>query len=112
MPYIFSNILGAFAFNDDLHLIDKVLFRNNYGSNDKDNAIGILKSKYKGIREPEEKELGEILSYFKKKEFFPDFYKHNMNVTKEGLRNSVKDDLLIIQAIGSIGDLDKAIDML
>ncbi len=112
MAYIFSNILGVFVFNDDLHLIDKSLFKSNSGGKSKGSIEISLKNRHKGLKEPKEKELKEILAYFRKKEFFPDFYKNNIDMTREIIRSSVADDLLILQAVGSIEDLDKAINIL
>ena len=111
MKYIFSNLIGAFVFDESCNVKDKILFRNIDDYRNKDQHIVALLKRH-DAKKPEGKALAEILAYFKKKEFFSEFYHKNIAITKEGLRNSVAEDTLIVQAINSIGELDKAANML
>ena len=87
---LFKNILGNFQFNEELKLAGK---------------------EKKG-REPTEQELKKILAYFKKQQFYPDFCKNNLKITKKAISESVEDDQLIIQTINNIEELNKVTNIL
>ena len=112
MAFIFSNLVGAFVFDENFHVKEQIIFRNLSDYQNKSNTLSLLQSKYPDAKHPEGKQLSEILAYFKKKEFFHEFYRKNIDITRIGIRNSVAEDLLIIQAVGCIEDLDKAINLL
>ncbi len=97
--YYFQNILGSFVFDQQFNLIEK-------GSKEK------LLKKYKKLEEPEGKELVKVLEFFRDKKYFNEFYEKNVSLTKKGVKDSVTNDLLIIQTINSIEDLDKINNML
>jgi len=71
-----------------------------------------LFKKYGKLKEPEEKDIIKVLSFFKKNKFFPEFYKKNIRITRKSIKESVKNDLLIIQAIKNIEDIDKVSSIL
>jgi nucleolar protein 56 len=71
-----------------------------------------LFKKYPDAKQPGANELERILSFFKKQQFFKGFYSQNLAITKKSIKNSVKDDLLIIQAINTIADIDRVINTL
>jgi len=96
---IFTDILGTFIFNEHIRLLGK-------GSEKE------LEKKYKNLKKAEGKELEKILEFFKNKEFFDEFHKKNLELTKRSVKDSVKDDSLIIQAINNIDDIDKSINIL
>ncbi len=110
--FIFSNIIGTFVFSEQFTIFDKILFRNIDEYKNKGKAEGILKDKYKTLKGPEKKELMRILPVFNSKEFFPSFHRKNIELTKEKIRLSVKDDLLVIQAISSIEEINKVVNIL
>ena len=110
--FIFSNIIGTFVFSEQFTIFDKILFRNVEEYKNKDNTEIILKNKYKNLKVPEKNELTRILSAFNSKEFFPNFHKKNIELTKEKIKLSVKDDLLVIQAINSIEENNKVVNLL
>lgn len=110
--YLFTNILGTFIFNEHFNLLDKKLFKNIEQYSDKEKIEKEFSKKYTNLKQPERKELEKILLYFQNKEFFEDLYKKNMILTKAAIKDSVKDDLLIIQTINNIGDIDRAINTL
>ena len=110
--YIVSNVIGTFVFNEHFSLIDKKLFKNSEQYKDKTEVEKEFLKKYKNLKKPEGKELSRILLFFKERGYFREFYNRNMVLTKEGIKASVKDDLLIIQAISSIKEIDKLINIL
>jgi len=110
--YIFSNIVGTFVFNEHFSLLDKKLFKNSEQYHKKDEFEKEFSKKYKNLKIPEGKEIGKILEFFSKKEYFKVFYEHNMEIAKGAIKASVKDDLLIIQTISSIKEIDKSINIL
>ena len=107
--YIFSNIIGTFIFNEHFNLLNKKLFKNNEQKNKIEKEF---EKKYKNMVRPEGKELEKTLSFFKNKEFFNDFHKNNLELTKIAIKESVKDDILIIQAINNIQEIDKSVNIL
>lgn len=110
--YLFLNIVGAFVFDDKFNVVDEVLFDNIEDYKHKEKLIEKIKNKHTNLRVPSEEELKKILSYFKNNKFFNDFYNKNLQLTKSAVKNSVNDDLLLIQAINSIDELDKAANLL
>lgn len=112
MTFIFSNLIGAFVFDENFHIKEQIIFKDILDYQNKSNTISRLQSKCPDAKHPEGKQLSEILACFKKKEFFHEFYKKNIDITRIGIRNSVAEDLLVIQAVGCIEDLDKAINLL
>ena len=110
--YIFSNILGVFVFDDKFNLVDEILFNDAVDYQNKEESIQKLKSRHKNAKEADKEAIKNILTYFKNKKFFNDFYGKNIQLTKIDVRNSVKEDTFIIQSIKSIDELDKAINLL
>lgn len=110
--YIFSNVVGTFIFNEHFSFLDKKLFENSEQYRDIEKIEKEFLRKYKNLKKPEGKELERILSLFKNKNYFNDFYEKNRQMTKKGIKESVKDDLLIIQTISNISEIDKSINIL
>ncbi len=110
--YVFSNVIGSFVFDEKFKLADKVLFKDLSQYKNKKNSEEKLKNKYKDIKGISEEQLSKILQFFKNNKYFTDFYKKNLALTKEGIRDAVKDDVLIIQAINNIEDIEKVINIL
>jgi nucleolar protein 56 len=69
-------------------------------------------NKYKKLEKPGERNIKKILNYFKNKEFFDNFYNKNLELTKNDIKNSVKNDLLIIHTINNIEEIDKVVNCL
>lgn len=88
--YKFNNILGNFILDDKLNIVKK-------------------KGKTEDL--PEDK-IPQVLALFKDKKYYNDFYKKNLELTKQSLKDSVSEDQLIIQAIANIGELDKICNIL
>ena len=110
--YLFSNILGIFVFSEKFEVVDKLLFNNLEDYSNKEHFINKIRNKHQNLKEPDERSLTKILLYFKKNEFFSDFYNKNLQLTKSGVKNSVTEDTLIIQSIKLIEELDKVINLL
>jgi nucleolar protein 56 len=108
---IFSNIIGAFAF-DSSGIKDEVLFSSIEGYQNREEAVNSLKSRHPDAKELDEKELKQVLSFLADKKYFQNFYLQNHQLTRTQVKNSVKDDTLVIQAINSIDETDKAINLL
>lgn len=110
--YIFSNLIGSFAFDEKFEVVDKILFKDLGQYKNKSHYEEKLKNKYKDAKDAEKSQLNEILLFFKNNKYFNNFYKKNLILTKEKIKDSVKDDLLIIQTISNIEDADKVTNIL
>ena len=110
--FIFSNVIGSFVFNENYKLVDELLFKDMGQYKDKDVHIEKLIKKHSGLEVPKDKDLYNILLFFKDKKYFSQFHKKNLEITKISIKESVNNDLLIIQAINSIDEIDKTINLL
>ncbi len=110
--YLFSNILGVFVFDDKFKVVDEILFKDLEDNKKKDAIIQQIQNKHKNLKEPDEEAIKKILYHFKNRKFFTDFRNKNLQLAKLDVKNSVIDDVLIIQAINSVDELDKAINIL
>ena len=93
--FIFTNILGSFVFNSKYLVIEQ--------SDDERK----LQQKYNNALSPDSNELKGILGYFNKKEFYSELCNRNILLTKKLVKESVKEDNLIINAISNIEELNK-----
>ena len=109
--YMFSNVAGTFIFNEHFNVIDNVMFKNIKQYNDRSKTEEDFSKKYSGLKKPEGKELERILHFFKNKDFFDEFHSKNIQITRRAVKESVKDDLLIIQAINNIDEINKSISL-
>lgn len=110
--YLFSNILGVFVFDEEFNLADKIHFNSVEDYRNKNKFIDEIKNRHENLKEPDEETLKSILHYFKNTGFSGDFYNKNLQLTKCDVRNSVGSDTLLIHAVKSHGELDKAINPL
>ncbi|MBI2102084.1 hypothetical protein HYT53_05740 [Candidatus Woesearchaeota archaeon] len=110
--YIFSNILGVFVFDDRFNVVDEILFKDSEDYKNKEKFSEALRNKHNTAREPDEKSLKDSLLYFRNKKFLNDFSAKNLQLTKSDVKNSVGNDILLIQAINSIEEIDKAANIL
>lgn len=131
--YIYSNIIGSFVFNTGLRIIDQTLF------DEKDIVNNALKLNNNEWLEEEKaliKKHGHKIIYLGKKKTelietskdnkfetvnenisqIPNFYqlmrKAGITITKNKIKNSVKQDTLVIQAINNIDELDRVANTL
>ena len=110
--YLFSNILGVFVFDDSFNAVDEIMFKGMEDYANKQKFIEQIQNKHKNVKEPSEEELKRILLYFKDKKYFDYFSIKNLELTKYDVKNSVSSDILLIQAVKSIEELDKVINIL
>jgi len=87
--YKYTNCLGTFYFDKNLDSI-----KANKGS------------------EPDARTRRKIRHLFKDKKYFSEFHKKNLEICKSRLKEAWTDDHLIIQAVSSISELDKIINLL
>lgn len=106
MNYIFSNIIGTFILDEKLNIVDSSPFKTINEYKNKEKAETKLKKKHNAQPLPKEK-LPQALLAFKEPKYYTDFYQKNLQLTKEGLKNAVNEDNLIMQAIANINELDK-----
>jgi len=131
--YIYSNVIGAFVFNTGLRIIDKTLF------DEKDIVNNSLKLNNNEWIEEEKaliKKHGHKILYLGKKKTqlietskdnkfetvnerisqIPNFHqlmrKAGIIIAKNKIKNSVKQDTLVIQAINNIDELDRVANTL
>ena len=109
---IFSNIIGSFVFSENYKLIDGLLFKDIEQYKNKKEYEEKVKQKHKDITEPRDKDLYNILLFFKDKKYFSQFYNKNLDITRNSVRESVNNDLLIIQTVNSIEEIDKNTNLL
>ncbi len=110
--FIFSNVIGSFVFNESYKLVDGLLFKDIEQYKNKNGYEEKLKQKHKDATPPTEKELYNILLFFKNKKYFSQFHSKNLDITRNSIKESVNNDLLIIQTISSIGEIDKNTNLL
>ncbi len=110
--YLFSNVLGVFVFDESFKVIDKLMFKDLQDYQNKNEFIESVKAKHNNLKEPDEKSLSSILLYFKTGEFLQDFKAKNTQLTKRLVKDSVKDDILLIQSLKTIEETGKAINLL
>ena len=132
--YIYSNVIGSFVFNTDLRIIDKTLF------DEKDIVDNALKLNNEWLEEEKAliKKHGHKIIFLGKKKTelsgievspedkfeivngriseIPNFYqlmrKAGIAITRNKIKNSVKQDTLVIQAISNIDELDRVANTL
>ena len=109
--FIFSNIIGAFVFNESGNILDSVLFKDIEQYNDRKSFEEKLRQKHSAIA-PDENALQNLLTSFKDKRYFSEFNARNIKATKKSIKDSVKTDLLILQTASCIEDIDQAINLL
>jgi nucleolar protein 56 len=93
MRYSFTNILGKFVYDVKNKTLEKA------------------KSSEK-LEELPKNKINEVLSKFKDRENYSKFYEKNLTLTKKGIKASVSEDMLIVQAIANVNELDKVNNIL
>jgi nucleolar protein 56 len=109
--YIFTNVIGSFVFDKQLRVIDKTIFKSIEQYKNKRQFEEKLRKKHNAV-DIDEGKIAKVLLLFKERKYFAHFYKTNLALTKEKIRDSVGDDTLIVQAINNIDDISKAINIL
>ncbi|MBN2367748.1 hypothetical protein JXC34_01920 [Candidatus Woesearchaeota archaeon] len=120
--YLYSNILGTFVFNQNFQIREKILFSDaetikyfvlladDKGLPSEEKFLKKFKS-ITNLREKcDEKQLENVDSAMKG--FRKEFYEKNILLTKHQIKDSVADDLLIIQCSDCINEIEKSINIL
>ena len=110
--FIFSNVIGSFVFDESYKLVDGLLFKDIEQYKNKKEYQEKLAQKHNNLTTLQDKDLYNILLFFKNKKYFSQFYKKNLEITKNSIKASVNDDSLIIQTINGIEEVDKTINLL
>ena len=112
--YIFTNSIGSYVFDEHIHIKDRIEFSEEDRIKNAfllskgeilDSEKKLQEAHPKAKKVEDLKILCRILEHFKDNKY--DFYDINLNNTKKIISLSVKEDLLIIQAVKTIEDLDK-----
>ncbi len=112
MQFLYTNIIGTFVLDDKLNIQDKIEFQSYRDFLKKEKFEEILHKKHSQLKLLPQEKLGSALALFKKKEFFSLFYKHNVELTKINIKDSVSEDQLIMQTIANISELDRVTNTL
>jgi len=112
MKYIFTNILGSFVFDNQFNLVEEVKFKGVKDYEDKGKTTDRLKKKYRDGRDVPEEKVEKVLNFFKEKKYFERFHAQNVELTRKGIKESVSEDQLIIQAISNVDELNRSSNML
>lgn len=120
--YLYSNILGTFVFNQNFQIREKIIFsekdilQNNeqLAKREPTDTEKEFMERFKNIKnlrlEQDEKSLEKVNLALM--DFRDLYYSKNILLTKLQVRNSVTDDLLIIQTSASTQELGKTINLL
>ena len=104
--YLFSNVIGVFVFDEKINLAEELEFKGIAEYQNKEELANKIKNKHKNLKEPDENTIKKILVHFKDKKYHSKFREMNLAITKLDVKNSVNEDVLIIQAVKSIEELD------
>ena len=133
--YIYSNVIGSFLFNTSFRIVDKLLFDEK---NIVKNALRLENNEWLDEEEALIKKHGHKIIYLGKKKTelkgielsnenkfelvnerisqIPNFYqlmrKAGIAIARNKVKNSVKQDTLVIQAINNIDELDRVANTL
>ncbi|MCH8859998.1 MAG: hypothetical protein IH843_02460 [Thaumarchaeota archaeon] len=110
--FIFSNVIGSFVFDESYKLVDGLLFKDIEQYKNKKEYQEKLAQKHNNLTTLQDKDLYNILLFFKNKKYFPQFHNKNIEFTKNSVKESVNNDALIIQTINGIEEIDKTINLL
>ena len=106
MKYIFTNVIGSFIFDQKLKELDSII------GSPKNVAEKKLIKKHGELTEIPQNIWTELLTKFKDEKYFQDFREKNIKITRERIKGSVSEDLLITQTIANFSELDKVINLL
>ena len=112
MPYLFTNLIGSFVLDDHLKTIESIPFKNLQEYQNRKEAESRLKKKYPHLQDVPAEKLPQVLALFKDKKYFLQFYERNIELTQASIKNSVSEDVFIIQTIANIAELDKVCNLL
>lgn len=112
MKYLFTNVLGSFVLDDARDILDSLLFSCLQEYEQKTNAEQKLKKKYPQLTPLPADKVSPVLLSFKNSSYHDAFYAQNLALTKAAIKQSVSEDIFVMQTIANINELDKAINFL
>ena len=112
MKYLFSNILGSFVLDDQLNVIDNLSFSSASEYLHPQNNEQKLKKRHPQATPLPADKISPVLLSFKDPQYYDAFYAKNMALTKTAIKESVSEDIFVMQTIANINELDKAINLL
>ncbi|MBS3133151.1 NOP58 family protein [Candidatus Woesearchaeota archaeon] len=127
--FVYSNCIGTFLFSDNNEVVDKLLFSDvidvneklekNEWTDEEKKLIGNDKALFLGFKKEKlanvafTNDLKKLEAAEKKLQQYEDKVSEAMlKIAKKKIKESVEDDELIIQAAGSVQELDKSVSML
>lgn len=110
--FIFTNILGVFVFNENYKLVDGLLFKDLDQFDEKEKHEKQIEEKHGSLEKPSGDDLYKILEFFKDKKYLSELRKKNIALTRVSVKDSVNNDLLIIQTIDAVEELNRTINLL
>ncbi len=112
MKYLFSNLYGSFVLDASLQVIDTHAFSSLQEYQQKEKAEQKLCRKYPDLKPLPEHKAAACLANFRDTRYHAVLRQQNLELTRQELKQSVHEDQLIIQAIATIGELDKSCNLL
>lgn len=112
MKYFFTNVLGSFVLDDALDILDSIPFSRPQEYEQKAHAEQKLKKKYPQLQPVPADKLSPVLLSFKNPSYYDAFYTQNLAWTKAAIKQSVSEDIFVMQTIANINELDKSINLL
>ena len=108
--YYFQHITRLFILSEQLKEINSKTFRNieEYGSHA--SLLPELQKKYGRLEMLPPDKLPSFLSSLKDPSCFPDFFERNLLLTRESLKESVTEDVHIIQTIQTMEEMEKVLN--
>jgi len=112
MKYLFTNVVGSFVLDDQLEIIDSLPFANMQEYEHKENTEQKLKKRHPQLTPLPLDKLPKVLLQFKDPQYYNAFYAPNLALTKAAIKQSVTEDIFVMQTIANINELDKTINLL
>lgn len=114
---VFSNCIGSFVFDDQFQLKDYLLFTAEDAVNNAKilEQGGVIEIEQKLMEQhqahkPDPYGLSKILEVFREDIYIRKFRETNLALTRLKLKDSVKQDVLLSNAIGEVDELVKTLD--
>ena len=110
--FIFTNVSGSFVFTENHKAVEEILFKDIEQYKEKGIYEDKLRQKHGNLAKPEDNDLYNVLLFFKNRKYFSEFRKKNLDLTKKSIKESVNNDLFIVQTAGTIGEIDRTLNLL
>lgn len=112
MKYLFTNLLGSFVLDDRLEIIDSHPFSDVQSYTHPENTAQKLKKRHPQLIPLPADKLSPVLLTFKNSSYHDAFYAQNLALTRGAIKQSVSEDIFVMQTIANINELDKSINLL